>query len=150
MKTLILWQRKRTTTPKTQGAATAPHAVATIDSLARSALEGRGILWIVDAPNARAARIAIDAWREGALPAMSACVGENPRPQRTFGAIVALGVNACVALNLASAVRRASDANPTLTFATLERLGADRLQRDGSSMEFLNPADACGAAWTHH
>ncbi len=103
MKTLLLWTAKGCRKPKVQGTATAAGSAATIHTMRRSAGDGRGRLWVVDAATAAEARELIARHRAGeSVAAMSAVVDD--------GRTVALGTQAVLAIGGANEAMRHWDA----------------------------------------
>jgi hypothetical protein len=104
MKTLLLWTAKGCRKPKVQGTATAAGSAATIHTMRRSATDGRGRLWIVDAATAAEARELIARHKAGedGVAAMSAVVDD--------GRTVALGTQAVLAIGGANESLRHWDA----------------------------------------
>lgn len=113
MKTIIYFAAKRSRTPKMQELATAAGSASVIRELCWLAKCGKGRVYLVDAPKAEHGRRRIAAFRAGEKPDIGA------PPMTTVinsGRIVAIGVNACLALAGASEAIRHWDA---------------RLRRDG-------------------
>ena len=102
-RTLLLWTAKGCRKPKMQGTATAVCSAVTIRNLRRSAADGRGRLWIVDAISAAHARGLIAKHKAGERGfAMSAVVDD--------GRTVALGMQAVLAIGGANESLRNWDA----------------------------------------
>ena len=104
MKTILLWTAKGCRKPKMQGTATAECSAVTIRNLRRSAADGRGRLWIVDATTAAEARELIARHKAGedGVAAMTAVVDD--------GRTVALGMQAVLAIGGADESLRNWDA----------------------------------------
>jgi hypothetical protein len=92
---ILFWLPKRCRKPKQIGLATAVGSAAIIHDLGNRAVEGRGRLFIVEAPNADYGRQLIAAHRKGER-------GEIGRPGITTvladGRVVAIGTRACLAI----------------------------------------------------
>ena len=103
MPTLLRWTATGCRKPKTQGTATAVCSAATTHHMRRSATDGRGRLWIVDAATAAEARELIARHKAGeSVAAMSAVVDD--------GRTVALGMQAVLAIGGANESLRNWDA----------------------------------------
>ena len=101
---IIFWLPKRHRKPKQVGLATAVGSAATIHDLARSAFDGGGRLFVVEAPTAEYGRQLIRAHldqqsSELGSPAMKTVLSN--------GRVVAIGLGACLALaGAADSIRR--------------------------------------------
>lgn len=110
---LLLWMRKRSRTPKQVGKATAACSALTVNDYARSAIDGRGRFYAVEATTAAEARTIIDAWRKVTADGRNLEAFSVPSRDESGGRglVVAIGPRALEAFDGAAASIRAWDAN---------------------------------------
>jgi hypothetical protein len=104
LRVVIYWLPKRCRKPKQVGLATAVGSAATIHQLARSAFDGVGRLFVVEAPTADYGRQLIAAH----LSQQSSEIGSpGMKTVLADGRVVAIGTRACLALaGAADSIRR--------------------------------------------
>ncbi len=101
-KVCLMWLPKRCRKPKMVGTATAACSALSIRDFTLMAEQGKGRLWIVEAPTAADARAAIKLDKDGqSVAGMKTVVGN----------VTAIGIKACMALAGASQSIRNWDAN---------------------------------------
>jgi hypothetical protein len=138
LRVIIFWLPKRCRKAKQVGLATAVGSAATIHELARVAFEGRGRLFVVEAPTAEYGRQLIRAHQSHNRPEIGA---PGMTTVLANGRVVAIGTGACLALAGAADSIRQWDSR----IATRGRVTCDESRAlRGDPFRSWNPENAFG------